>query len=116
MSRSVADATRFTATSPHASKPISPRLATAKVLPKKPQANAASPNRPLPGSANASGPAGETPAPKVARLRAAHLAKRASEISTWDKVVVRGRQIADTAHKITIVGLLGATGKDSWSK
>lgn len=116
---SVADATRFTATSPHASsKPIAPRLSTAKILKSRPSPNAASSHissqpgvHPLPGLDRAPGPPGETPAQKVARLRAAHLAKRAAEISTWDKVVVRGRQIADTAHKWTVTGIMGITGE-----
>ena len=111
MSRAAADATRFTATSPHAfAKPTTSRLAAAKAA--SPRSNGPPPQqkRSIPGSSNKPGGPTETPAQKVARLRAAHAAKRASEISTWDRIVVRGRSVADSAHRITVMGLVILTG------
>ena len=109
MSRSAADATRFTATSPHVYSKSS--------IPRPAQSNNGTPRSPaqshrLPGSQPdpSSNKPLETPAQKVARLRAAHAAKRASEISSWDRIVVRGRIIGDAAHRITVLGLIGLTG------
>ncbi|KAI5782634.1 hypothetical protein EDC01DRAFT_664348 [Geopyxis carbonaria] len=72
MPRSVADATRFTPTGPHAS---------------------------------------ETPQQRVARLRsAAREAKATREAGTlMDRIVERGRYVADKAHRITALTLIGAT-------
>lgn len=119
MSRSAADATRFTATSPHAySKPSSLRSAASNTF--SPSSSYPG-SHPLPRKANASspspGPSGgpsattETAAQKVARLRAAHAAQKNAQISTWDKIVVRGRVVADAAHRITTLTLIGCTGK-----
>ncbi|MCJ1250810.1 hypothetical protein MMC30_008038 [Trapelia coarctata] len=116
MSRSAADATRFTATSPHAySKPSSLRSAASNTF--SPSSSPRS--HPLPRKANASpsspGPSGgpsattETSAQKVARLRAAYDAQRNAQVSTWDKIVVRGRIVADVAHRITTLTLIGCT-------
>ena len=110
--RSAVDATRFTATSPHAwckpttarsavSNTISPSSTPSHSLPRK-----IKPVYPSPSSDVSS----ETPAQKVARLRAAHEAQKLSQISAWDKVVVRGRVWADVAHKCTAYMLIGATG------
>ncbi|KAL7276723.1 hypothetical protein RUND412_000260 [Rhizina undulata] len=79
--RSVADATRFTPTGPHA----------------------------FTNPANAAGSNGETPQQRVARLRAAAQAARAENISTFDRILDRGRVWADRAHRITALGLIGAT-------
>ena len=117
MSRSAADATRFTPTSPHAySKPSSVRSAVSNTFSPSSQPRPHS----LPTSAKApSGKPGssagfpstsETAAQKVARLRAAHDAQKSAQVSTWDKIVVRGRVIADRAHRIVVYGLLGLTG------
>lgn len=54
-----------------------------------------------------SAPPGETAAEKVARLRQARLREREAQITTWDRVVIRGRVWADRAHKVTVVSLLG---------
>ncbi len=54
-----------------------------------------------------SAPPGETAAEKVARLRRARLQERAAQVTTWDRVVVRGRVWADRAHKVTVLGLVG---------
>lgn len=112
MPKSASDATRFTPTSPHAySKPAS---SSARLS--APQPNA----RPGPGHSRApkkapgpvtGAPSGETPAEKVARLRAAHAARRAAEISTFDRIVVRGRAVADAVHRVTVFGIVGLSGK-----
>jgi len=90
--RSAADATRFTPTTPHASKP-------------PPAANKASKSLPQ----RKPGPEGETPQQKVRRLRAAADKARDARISTFDKVIVRGRVWADRAHRFTALSLIGAT-------
>ena len=113
MSRSTVDATRFTATSPHAySKPAASKPAASKSF---------SPSSSYPRSHSlpqkTAGPLGshstikETAAQKVARLRAAHDALKNAQITTWDKIVVRGRVIADKAHRFTVLSLIGFSGK-----
>lgn len=53
----------------------------------------------------------ETPAEKVARLRAARAAARSQvQIGTWDRIVVTGRVWSDRIHRFTAVGLIGLTG------
>ena len=113
MSRSAADATRFTATSPHAySKPSPTRSAptygtpSKKSIPRpqKPPPPGMNPNVPPP-------PPNETPQEKVARLRAQRIAARDAQLSTWERIVVRGRVWADRAHKFTALTLIGLTGK-----
>ncbi|KAI9673483.1 MAG: hypothetical protein M1817_002946 [Caeruleum heppii] len=89
MPRTPADATRFTATGPYAhSRP---------------------PTVPSSGSSPNSPPFKETPHEKVARLREAARRARAGQLSTFDKVVIRGRVWADTAHRWVTLGLIGAT-------
>ena len=120
MSRSAIDATRFTATSPHAysktflrSAPSSaPSYATPTPRTNTPpnrfnQSNAA--REPTPGSNNIPPP--ETPIEKVARLRAARLAEKQAQITKWDKIVLRGRVWADRAHKVTAYSLIGFSGR-----
>jgi hypothetical protein len=97
MPRSATDATRFTSTTPHASA--------------KPPASALN----LPGRSNSlpprtPGPPGETPQEKVRRLRAAADRARDAQISTLDRLLVRGRVWADRAHRFTALSLIGATG------
>ncbi len=84
-SKSVPDATRFTPTAPHAaSRPPASRF---------------------------SAPAfGETPEQRVARLRAAHLAAKNAQESWMDRIVVRSRHVFDTAHRFTVMGLIGFSG------
>ncbi|KAF6231026.1 hypothetical protein HO173_010726 [Letharia columbiana] len=120
MSRSAADATRFTATSPHAyarPTPINrpdPSTHSASGTP-RPNPNAPlNPNPRVPPppidpkkGAQGSAPPGETAVEKVARLRQARLREREAQITTWDRVVIRGRVWADRAHKTTVVSLLG---------
>ena len=119
MSRSAVDATRFTATSPHAySKPSTLRSAASNTFSPSsyPKAHTLPRNAkhqpPPPGGPTAKPSVNETAAQKVARLRAAHAMQKEAQISTWDRVVVRGRVIADAAHRFTALGLIGLTG--SW--
>ncbi|MCJ1415287.1 hypothetical protein MMC32_001619 [Xylographa parallela] len=116
MSRSAADATRFTATSPHAySKPSALRSAASNTFSPSsyprthPLPRNAKQQSPTLGGPAAKPPLSETAAQKVARLRAAHAMQKEAQISTWDRVVVRGRVIADAAHRFTALGLIGLT-------
>ncbi|KAI9729741.1 MAG: hypothetical protein M1834_006692 [Cirrosporium novae-zelandiae] len=86
VSRSAADATRFTPTGPHAAHQPS--------------------NRPH----FAPGPPGETPAQKVARLREARRKQQLAQVSKFDRIVDRGRIWADRAHRFTALSLIAATG------
>ncbi|KAG9233869.1 cytochrome oxidase c assembly-domain-containing protein [Amylocarpus encephaloides] len=90
MPRSATDATRFTSTMPHAS---------AKQSPPKSQ----------PPKGSQTGPPGETPLEKVRRLRAAADRAKLADVSTLDKIIVRGRVWADRAHRFTTLTLIAAT-------
>ncbi|KAG0635149.1 hypothetical protein HOY80DRAFT_471138 [Tuber brumale] len=83
--RSVADATRFTPTGPHAFTRT-------------------------PMSAAATATVGETPQQRVARLREAARRTKLDQISTVDKIIDRGRVWADKAHRAVAISLIGATG------
>lgn len=128
MSRSAIDATRFTATSPHAySKPFAIRSSSASAssatsssshplppsflspLSKK---NALPSQKASPNPSTQKSP--ETPAQKVARLRAERFAAKYAEAPLWDRIVIRGRYVADKAHRITVYSLMGLTGKSSF--
>ncbi|KAF2097266.1 hypothetical protein NA57DRAFT_77520 [Rhizodiscina lignyota] len=86
MARSARDATLFTQTGPYASsKPTHLKL-------------------------DSVAPPNETPAQKVARLRAAAQRARLGQESTWDKVVRHGRVVADKSHRITVYSLLIFSG------
>ena len=109
MSRSAADATRFTATGPYASsKPGSPayKLPGSMLNSGKPNANANSNNQ------NASqGQPGETPQQKVERLRAqARAARIAQSSSGIDRFLDAGREVANKAHKVMVYSLIAASG------
>lgn len=123
LARSAIDATRFTATSPHAySNPTPLRSAslasTTSTSPSTPTPSNstprlnprplrfADPNGPMPGGEGG----GETPAEKVARLRAARMAEREAQVTRWDRVVVWGRRWADTAHRVTVYSLVAFSG------
>lgn len=122
MSRTVADATRFTATSPHAySKPASILRTAANTFSpsaspshpsRKPAPNAHAPNSPPPPppSSSQQQQQRETPHQKVARIRALRAAQKLNSLTLWEKTVIRGRRYADSAHRITVYGLMGATG------
>ncbi|PWY77185.1 hypothetical protein BO94DRAFT_538045 [Aspergillus sclerotioniger CBS 115572] len=106
MSRSAADATRFTATGPYAhSKPGS---AAPYKLPS---------SMTKPGSSSSSqpqlGPGGrpETPKEKVERLRAqARAARLAQSTSRVDNMIELGRRFANKAHKTMVYTLIAASG------
>lgn len=56
------------------------------------------------------GPPGETPQEKIKRLRAAADRARDAQVSSFDKLIVRGRVWADRVHRFTALSLIGATG------
>lgn len=125
MSRSAIDATRFTATSLHAFSKLSP-LASLPYSPSAPSQPLQRPTNPsyhprIPRQSNPNNPKNpspastETPAQKVARLRAQRAALRDAEITLWDRIVFRGRIVADAAHKITVTGLIIFSGVSSFS-
>lgn len=118
LSRSAIDATRFTATSPHAySKPTrtipsstSSSTPNARAKPQPPRIpNPQAPKRP-PQLGSTVKPT-ETPAEKVARLRAARIAEREAQVTTWDRLVVKGRIWADAAHKVTVLTIVAFSGE-----
>lgn len=88
--RSVSDATRFTPTTPHAS---SKSAHTPKTSPKDPK---------TPKFV-------ETPEQRVARLRAAHLKAKQAQVSRMDRIIDGSRRFFDSAHKVTVLGLIGFT-------
>ncbi|KFZ06581.1 hypothetical protein V501_07277 [Pseudogymnoascus sp. VKM F-4519 (FW-2642)] len=96
MARSPSDATRFTSTTPHATKPFYPTSSNP------------GPST-LPANEAAAAPAGETPQQKVRRLREAANRAREGRLTGFDKVVMRGRVWADRAHRVTTLGLIGIT-------
>ncbi|KKK22600.1 hypothetical protein P175DRAFT_0502682 [Aspergillus ochraceoroseus IBT 24754] len=104
MSRSAADATRFTATGPYASS--KPSAAPYK-LPGF-MANSAASN------SQSTGPGGqrqETPKEKVERLRAQARASRiAQSTSRVDTMIDFGRRFANKAHKTMVYTLIAASG------
>ncbi|KAK3942675.1 cytochrome oxidase c assembly-domain-containing protein [Diplogelasinospora grovesii] len=104
--RSVSDATRFTPTTPHASSKVS---AASRFT--SPNSNSSSGGGAPPPSGGGDGGSRftETPEQRVARLRAAHRRAREAEVSKFDKIVAGGRRFFDSAHKITVLGLIGFT-------
>lgn len=110
MSRSAADATRFTATSPHAYSKTAPPQSKTTPSHRFPNPNA--PRKP-PTATQSTPPQTETPTEKVARLRAARLAQIEAQTTTWDRIVLRGRVWADRAHRVTIYTILGFSGNTS---
>lgn len=101
MSRSAADATRFTATGPYAhARPHGPAYKLPSFMK---NTSAQSP----PGGA----PGQETPKQKVERLRAqARAARVAQGSSRIDRVVDVGREVANRAHKVMVYSLIAASG------
>ncbi|KAJ4303856.1 hypothetical protein N0V88_001453 [Collariella sp. IMI 366227] len=109
--RSVSDATRFTATTPHASSKTAtppPRFSAPRSAP-SPAASAGPSGAPGGGRPGGPSPLAETPEQKVARLRAAHQRAKAAKISKFDKLVDASRRVLDSAHKATVAGLVGFT-------
>ncbi len=110
MSRSAADATRFTATSPHAySKPPSTTFTPTSPSSRLPRSSAP-PSHTPPNRSSIPAGGEETPREKVARLRQAARAAREAKVSQFDRVVARGRVWADRAHRVTALSLIAATG------
>ncbi|EEH44099.1 uncharacterized protein PADG_00388 [Paracoccidioides brasiliensis Pb18] len=107
MSRSAADATRFTATGPYAySKPA------ATSSPSSRWAGAGNgPSNTARLNPNPEGAKRETPKQKVERLRAeARAARYAKTFTPLDRLMMKGRIWADRAHKITVYTLIAASG------
>ncbi|CAN8098232.1 unnamed protein product [Discula destructiva] len=100
--RTASSATRFTATTPHASSKIVPGTAQATKSRYVPASGTRSARIP-------SGPGGETPEQRVARLRAAHEAAKNAKVSRFDVFLARVRPFFDSAHRVTVVGLVGLT-------
>lgn len=111
MSRSAADATRFTATGPYASsKPKDTPYELPDFL--KPKEEPAAPEAPKPKGPQP-GPNGqpETPKQKVERLRAqARAARMAQSSSGVDRWIEVGRRFANRAHKGMVYSLIAASG------
>ncbi len=107
--RSVADATRFTSSTPHANTKSTP-VAGAGRSSSSPHASSSS-SLPRRGGAGvgASIPQ-ETMEERVRRLRAAHLAAKQHNISRMDQVIGGSRRLFDVAHKFTVMGLIGFSG------
>ncbi|EYE93275.1 cytochrome c oxidase assembly protein COX14 [Aspergillus ruber CBS 135680] len=105
MSRSAADATRFTATGPYASsKPGAPAYKLPGFMSNSGNNSNANPS---PGS----GGQPETPKQKVERLRAqAKAARMAQSSSGFDRFLGAGRDLANKAHKVTVYSLIAASG------
>ncbi|KAL5332502.1 cytochrome oxidase c assembly-domain-containing protein [Aspergillus crustosus] len=107
MSRSAADATRFTATGPYAtSKPsTAPYKLPGFLANSKPNTNSHSQNNGSGGNRQ------ETPKEKVERLRAqARAARLEQSTSRMDQVVDIGRRFANKAHKGMVYTLITASG------
>ncbi|KAL4866377.1 hypothetical protein BDV12DRAFT_187451 [Aspergillus spectabilis] len=105
MSRSAADATRFTATGPYASsKPSTAPYKLPGFLANS-NSNSKSENNGSDGNRQ------ETPKEKVERLRAqARAARLAQSTSRMDSVVDFGRRFANKAHKGMVYTLITASG------
>ncbi|PYH29424.1 cytochrome c oxidase assembly protein COX14 [Aspergillus neoniger CBS 115656] len=108
MSRSAADATRFTATGPYAhSKPGSASAAAPYKLPSS-MAKPTSQQQQQP-QLNANGRP-ESPKEKVERLRAqARAARLAQSTSRVDQMIEVGRRFANKAHKTMVYTLIAAS-------
>jgi hypothetical protein len=55
-------------------------------------------------------PKNETPQQKVKRLREAANQAKMAQITRWDYMYLYGRIAADTAHRLTVYGIVFATG------
>ncbi|KAJ5612818.1 hypothetical protein N7510_006012 [Penicillium lagena] len=110
MSRSAADATRFTATGPYASSKASgkPYNLPDSIQSKNNTATSHNANAPN----QSTGPDGkpESPREKVERLRAQARANRMVKESLVDRWVASGQKVANKAHKGMVYTLIAATG------
>lgn len=108
MSRSASDATRFTATGPHAYSKPPPSAASA--MPGWPGMKSRTSQTPQ-SSPGGSGGTQETPKEKVERLRAeARTARIKKSSSPFDRFLSRGRTWADRLHRVAVLSLIAASG------
>lgn len=119
MSRSAADATRFTATGPYVSSKAPYQLPDSLKQNKQspPPATTSKATSSIPSSSqpSQSSPPGETPRQKVERLRAqARAARLAQSGNAFDRIIERGRRVANSAHKVMIYTLITASGTPSF--
>ncbi|KAK4676878.1 hypothetical protein QC764_403560 [Podospora pseudoanserina] len=98
--RSVSDATRFTATTPHADSK------TARFS-KPPNTSSLPPSG---GSPEGNPIRIETPDEKVARLRAAHQRAKLANVSKLEQYLAVGRSLADKGHRLSVMALIGFSG------
>ena len=114
MSRSAADATRFTATGPYAnSRPSGPAYKLPGFMKNNNNntANDATAQSTTGGPGQQQQYPGETPKQKVERLRAqARAARMAQGSSRMDRVIDVGREVANRAHKVMVYSLIAASG------
>lgn len=116
MSRSAADATRFTATGPYVSSKAPYQLPDSlkqnkQSTPSTSQPTSKATSSISSSSQNQSSPPGETPRQKVERLRAqARAARLAQSGNAFDRIIERGRRVANSAHKVMIYTLITASG------
>ncbi|CAJ2504730.1 Uu.00g121240.m01.CDS01 [Anthostomella pinea] len=121
--RSVADATRFTANTPHANTKAGASNAASSSSPSPSSSKPSSMSSPSSVAARRPPQKGGMPPPgmprpmqqetieeRVRRLRAAHLAAKKADISRFDRVVDYSRKYFDAAHKFTVMGLIGFSG------
>lgn len=107
MSRSAADATRFTATGPYANARPAYKLPDfMKSQPTPPRGN--DPGHGHGPGRGTTGPSGETPKQKVERLRAQARSRQTG--SSLDRVIEVGREVANKAHKVMVYSLITASG------
>ncbi|KAI1815955.1 hypothetical protein GGS20DRAFT_295601 [Poronia punctata] len=104
--RSIADATRFTSNTPHASTKSTPSVTTGSRSSSSP--NVAS--QTAPRRSGTSSIPHETMEQRVRRLRAAHLAAKQHSVSRLDNIIAGSRRFFDAAHKFTVMGLIGFSG------
>lgn len=106
MSRSAADATRFTATGPYAN--ARPAYKLPDFMKSQPPPRGNDPGHgPGPGRGT-TGPSGETPKQKVERIRAQARSRQTG--SSLDRVIEVGREVANKAHKVMVYSLITASG------
>lgn len=106
--RTASSATRFTATTPHASSKLASGAAKAPTSRFTPVPGQGGPKKVVGSGGSSLG--AETPEQRVARLRAAHNAAKNAKISRFDSILARARPFFDSAHRITVMGLVGLTG------
>lgn len=106
MSRSAADATRFTATGPYAN--ARPAYKLPDFMKSQPPPRGNDPGHGHGPGRGTTGPSGETPKQKVERLRAQARSRQTG--SSLDRVIEVGREVANKAHKVMVYSLITASG------